>query len=83
MGLRSTELAKKVKKAVPSTTQSQISQVINEENMKLEKKFSAFNFRNKKQSDKYEKTGILPSGTPSIYNEAAITFILEKLDNPK
>ena len=78
-----TELIQKVKKAVPSTTQSQITQVITESNMKFEKKFSAFNFRNKKQSDKYDRTGVLPSGTPSIYNDSAITFILEKLDNQK
>ena len=78
-----TELIQKVKKAVPSTTQSQITQVMAESKMKLEKKFSAFNFRNKKQSDKYNTTGVLPPGTPSIYNDAAFTFIVEKLNNQK
>ena len=43
--------------------------------------YSAYNFRNKKQEDKYKENGVVPSVTPSIYNQNAVEFIAKVLKN--
>lgn len=69
------DMVTEVKKAVPSVRQGQIWQVINDNNMKDNEDYCAYNFRNKKQEDEYLKSGVVPSVTPVIYNSKAIDFI--------
>ena len=73
------EIVDLVKKKVAGATNTQINNLIKAEKLKLNKEYSAFNFRNKKLADKYKKSGTLPAGTPSIYNDAAAKFIATKL----
>ncbi|MCB9995165.1 MAG: putative DNA binding domain-containing protein [Rhodospirillales bacterium] len=73
------EMMAEVKKQVPGATPNQINAVIKAENMKENKKYAAYNFRNKKHADDHKKTGNVPSVTPSIYNQAAVDFVVKKL----
>jgi len=77
--LSATELAKAVKDRIPIISQHQVWEVIKLNDMKDNTDYSAYNFRNKKQEDEYKKTGILPSVTPSIYNQNAVEFICKIL----
>jgi len=74
------ELMAEVKKLVLKATSTQINKLIKSKKLKSNEKYSAVNFRNKKQADISKKTGKIPSGTPSIYNQAAIDFIVSQLD---
>ena len=74
-----TELEKSVKKKEPSVTRSMINRVIREHNLKSDTNYSAYNFRNKQQQENYLATGVIPKGTPSIYNQAAVDFVTEKI----
>jgi len=76
-----TEIVVEVKKLVPRTANAQINSIIKENKLKINDKYSVYNFRNKKHANMYEKTGIIPSGTPSIYNHAAIKFIARKINS--
>ncbi|MDO5981270.1 ATP-binding protein [Flavivirga spongiicola] len=69
-----TELAKEVKRLVPSSSQSDVWKVISENDLKNNFDYSAYNFRNKQKEDDYKKTGNKP-GCPSIYNQNAIEFV--------
>ena len=73
-----TELAGAVKEKVSGTTNKMINDIIREHELKSNMKYSAYNFRNRRQSEEYEATGIIQSGTPSIYNQAAVDFVAEK-----
>jgi hypothetical protein len=74
-----TELVRKIKEVRPTATQNQISAVIRKYDIKNKKEYSEYNFRTKRQEEEYKKTTILPSGIPSLYNDKALQFILEKL----
>jgi len=76
-----TELAKEIQKKRPSAKQHDIWAIISENNLKKDPNYSAYNFRNKSQEDKYKNTGSLPSVVPSIYNDKAVSFILNILTN--
>jgi hypothetical protein len=73
------ELAARVKERISSVKQHQIWQTIKENGLKENPNYSIFNFRNKRQQDEYEETGYVPSGTPSIYNQEALEFIVSVL----
>lgn len=75
------EMVDLVKKQIARATNTQISNLIKSEKLKVNKKYSSFNFRNKKLADKYKRSGTLRPATPSIYNEAAVKFIVDKLSN--
>jgi len=75
------EMVDLVKKKIAGATNTQINNLIKSEKLKVNKKYSSFNFRNKSLADKYKQSGALPSGTPSIYNEEAVKFIADKLSN--
>ncbi len=78
--LSATELATAVKDRLSSIGQSQVWEVIRENDMKNNTDYSAYNFRNKKQEDDYRTNGVLASVTPSIYNHKAIDFICKVLE---
>lgn len=74
------ELINKVQKTKSGIKQNQVSNFIKDQHIKTEPKFSAYNFRTKKQEDDYKKTGILPKGIPSIYNDDAFRYIVENIE---
>ena len=74
-----TEMKKKILAQLPSLNQHHIHSVISENNLKDNPKYSAYNFRTKTHEDKYKETGVVPNGTPSLYNDGAIDFIVRRL----
>lgn len=74
------DISKKIKKSLPSATDSVITKFIKEQKLKQNLEFSSYNFRNKRQEDKYIDSKILPSNTPSIYNDKAIEYIVNMIN---
>lgn len=64
--LSATELAEAVKKAVPRATKNKVWECIRDNDIKNNKDYSAYNFRNKKQEDEFNRSGFVPVATPSI-----------------
>ncbi len=77
--LSALELAVEVQKIYPPAKQNDIWSVITENGIKKNSDYSVYNFRNKRQEDTYKEYGILPTSVPSIYNESAVTFIVNIL----
>jgi len=77
--LSALELVEEIQKVFPSAKQNEVWNAIAENDIKSNQDYSAYNFRSKKQEDKYKETGALPQAIPSIYNENAIPFIIEIL----
>ena len=75
------ELAYKVKERLPTVGINMVWKVIKSQGLKRDKRYAAYNFRNKAQEQSYEKTGVVPSVTPSIYNDAAVDFIVDVLES--
>jgi len=74
-------LMERVKQAKPNIKQPVIHKVIREHHIKSNPNFSAYNFRTQRHKDAYERDGILPKGIVSIYNEDAIRYIIENLED--
>ena len=74
--LSARELANEVKRQLPSIGKNKVWKTIKDNAMKVNPEYSVYNFRNKKQEDRYKESGHLPSGTPSIYNQKAVDFIV-------
>lgn len=70
------QVIQRVKKLIPDAGLNTINQVIKDNDLKNSTQYSDYNFRTKIQEDTYKKTGRLPSGTPSLYNESAVRFIV-------
>lgn len=79
--LSATELVAEIQKKLPGAKHHEIWSAIAENGMKENGDYSAYNFRNRKQEQKFEETGMLPSGAPSIYNSAAVEFLVKLLSN--
>jgi len=77
--LSAMEVVTAVKKALPQAKQNEIWEAIKENELKGDSDYSAYVFRNKKQEDAYEETGILPAGLPCIYNQSAVDFLIRVL----
>lgn len=77
--LSAVEVADAVQKEYPAAKRGQIWKIIAENDMKNNTDYSAYNFRSKKQEDAFKENSILPTSTPSIYNEKAVTFIVKIL----
>jgi hypothetical protein len=75
--LSARELADAVREKLPGVKQNDVWQAIFENGMKNNPDYSAYNFRNKRQDDEYQKTGAVPSGTPSIYNHKSVEFLVK------
>lgn len=71
-----TELAAMVRRALPNAGTKDVWRVIKENGLKDNPDYSAYNFRNKSQEDRFGETGHVPEATPSIYNLSAINFII-------
>jgi hypothetical protein len=77
--LSALELAEAVRGKLPGVKQNDICQAISDNGMKDNPDYSAYNFRNKRQDDAYRETGVVPLGTPSIYNHRAVEFLVKVL----
>lgn len=73
------EVVAKVKKKLPTANSDHVTKVIKAEGIKENTKYAAYNFRSKQHADEYEASRKVRSGTPCIYNQAAIDFIVDKL----
>ena len=71
------EIQKKVKKSIPKYNYKKFVKVMSA--IKGNKKYSAYNFRDKKKEKEYEKTGRLALGTPCIYNHDALNYVMERV----
>lgn len=74
--LSAMELAVEVKSIIPKANNNVIWKVIKENDIKTNRDYSAYNFRNKKQENDFNENGVLPTSTPSIYNYKAVDFIV-------
>ena len=79
--LSAMQLAAAVQDKMPTVPRHEIWHVIRDTDMKNNQDYSAYNFRNKSQEDKFKKSGHLPAATPSIYNHKAVDFIIKILQD--
>lgn len=77
--LSARELAEEVKKIIPSASTNRIWEIIRDNDLKNNPVYSVYNFRTKKHEDESLRTGKISSGTPSIYNEKAVDYIVNIL----
>jgi len=69
----------RIKKEFPMVLTTELDKIIKQFDLKNNTDYSCYNFRNKDQQIKYFEKKDLPQGTPSIYNDNAIQFIMSKL----
>jgi hypothetical protein len=73
------EVIDRVKKEIPKVKQGGIDAAIKSLKIKNNRDCADYNYRTKLLEEKARKTGQLPKGTPSIYNENAVRQIVESL----
>lgn len=69
----------KIKQKLSSVKEGEIIQAMKINGIKNNKDYSAYNFRNRTQEQEFLKTGNIPKGIPSIYNENAVGFLVKLL----
>lgn len=75
------QLETKVNKAITTIKQNELHTIIRENNIKENKEYSTYSFRNKQQEDNYEKKGVIATGTSSIYKTNTIDLIVRIYKN--
>ena len=75
------ELVTQVKARVPHAKEYAIFRAIKENELKKNPDYSAYNFRNKRQEEKFKETGEIPTSIPTIYNQSAVDFLAKVLRN--
>jgi hypothetical protein len=73
--LSATDLVLEIKKREPSLSKNKIWEILRENGIKEDRDYSDYSFRNQKHRLNFEKNGILPKGTPSIYKLATVDLI--------
>lgn len=73
--LTANQLIAEVKKIIPTIKRPQIYSILKENDIKNNKEYSTYVFRNNGQEVLYEKEGIVPSGIPSIYKPGTISLV--------
>jgi len=73
------DLVAEVKKQYSDCTETNIWDVIKDNDLKNNIDYSAYNYRNKKHEDEHKTNGKLPNGTPNIYNSKAADYIVKVL----
>src|SRR5690606_1865793 len=73
--LTASELVKEIKKNVPAIKQPEIYSILKDNDVKNNKEYSTYVFRNNGQEEAYEKDGLLPAGIPSIYKPSAVELV--------
>jgi hypothetical protein len=74
--LSATDLVTEIKKREPNISPKRIWEIIRENDIKQNKDYSDYSFRNQKHRLSYEEEGVLVRGTPSIYKSTAIELIV-------
>ena len=72
-----TQLENEIKKNNSKVKIDLIHKIIKQNDLKNDPRYSAYNFRNKEQEKNYNKNGQKPKNTISLYNRAAIEYILK------
>lgn len=80
--LTATQLCNEVKKKT-GCSQKDVWTTIRENEIKFDKKYSVYNFRNKSHEDEFETNKNLANGTPSIYKNSTIDYIATSIKNKK
>jgi len=78
--ISATELWEQVHENLPMLSQTKYYKFLNDNKLRGNPDYSAFNFRTKLQEDEYEKSGTVPNSIAPIYNQDAIEFILANID---
>jgi hypothetical protein len=73
------ELADEVVQRTNGVGKNSVWKAINENKLKGDPSYSAYNFRNKKQEEEYTRSGRVPSVTPIIYSKAAVELLVKLL----
>ncbi len=81
--LSATDLVNEIRKKQPNINKNRIWEIIKENGIKDNKDYSDYSFRNQKHRLNFENNNILANGTPSIYKNSAIDFILNIYKNEK
>ncbi|MDK2842535.1 MAG: hypothetical protein PWQ17_2041 [Anaerophaga sp.] len=79
--LSASELVTEIKKREPNFNQNRIWEIIKENDIKKNRDYSDYSFRNQKHRLNYENNGILAQGTPSIYKHTAVDLIISIYKN--
>lgn len=75
-----TDLRDKLKKDHPNFKQNLLSTLISKHKIKGNEKYSAYNFRSKRQENEFRNKGKLPSTTPVIYNNDCFLFLKSEIE---
>ena len=79
--LSAKELANAIKEKCNGIKLNDVWRIISENGIKSNEDYAIYNFRNKKQEEEYEQTGVVHTGTPSIYKNATIDYIIQIFNN--
>lgn len=79
--LSAMQLAKEIAKKNNKCSTNKVWKIIHNEGLKRNSKYSMFNFRKASDLKRYEETGKVRSGTPSIYKKTAIDHIINIFEN--
>lgn len=79
--LSAQQLQDAVKLKLPAVKLNEIYRIVAENDIKNNKEYSTFVFRNKKQEDEYEANKTLPKSIPSIYKQSVIDLIVRIYKN--
>jgi hypothetical protein len=74
--LSATDLVDEIKKRESNIGANRIWEIIRENDIKQNRDYSDYSFRNQNQRLNYEEKGVLIKGTPSIYKPTAIELIV-------
>ena len=75
-----TKVTEQIKLKKPQIGNHIINKIISDKNIKKNQEYAYINFRNKEQEEKYKKDKIIPKGTPIIYKETVIDYIISVFD---
>lgn len=74
--LSASELVTEIKKREPNFSQNRIWEIIKENDIKENRDYADYSFRNQKHRLNYENNRVLAQGTPSIYKQSAVDLII-------
>ncbi len=75
-----TRVAEQIKLKKPQISKQIINKIISNKNIKKNQEYAYINFRNKEQEQKYKRSKVIPTGTPIIYKETVVDFIISVFD---
>ncbi|WP_439505524.1 ATP-binding protein [Sediminibacterium sp.] len=79
--LSAEQLATEIKRRLPNSNKNRIWEIIKEIDLKNNKDYSDYSFRNQQQRLDYEERKILAKGVPSIYKLTAVGLLVKMLTN--